>query len=75
MTLLIFAIQGGHAEIAQLLLERNVNTEARSPQGKLALENARENGRMDMVLILEFARGQMETMSWWQDQLDAATGT
>ena len=72
LTPLMFASQGGHVEIAQLLLERNVNTEARSPQGKTALEIARENGRMDIVLILEFAR---DTMSWWQDQLDAAPGT
>ena len=71
LTPLMFASQGGHMEIAQLLLERNVNTEARSPQDKTALEIARENGRMDMVLILEFAR---DTMSWWQDQLDAAPG-
>ena len=52
-------------KIAQLLLERNVNTETISPQGKTALEIARETGRMDIVLILEFASDQMETMSWW----------
>ena len=71
LTPLMFASQGGHVEIAQLLLERNVNTEARSPHGKTALEIARENERIDLVLILESAR---DTMSWWQDQLDAAPG-
>lgn len=72
LTPLMLASQGGYVEIGQLLLERNVNIEARSPQGKTALEIAREYGRIDMVLILEFAR---DTMSWWQDQLDAAPGT
>ena len=71
-TPLMLASQGGHVEIAQLLLERNVNTETRSPQGKTALEIARENGKKDMVLMLEFAR---DTMSWWQDQLDATPDT
>ena len=55
-TPLMHASQGGHVEIGQMLLTRNVNTEARSPDGKTALEIARENGRKDMVLILDFAR-------------------
>lgn len=63
LTPLMFASQEGHVEIAQLLLERNVNSEARSPQGKTALEIARENGKIDVVLILEFARDQMGTIS------------
>ena len=54
-TPLMFASQGGHVEIGRMLLERNVNTEARSPHGKTALDIARENGRIDMVLILDFA--------------------
>ena len=71
-TPLMLASQGGYVEIGQLLLECNVNTQARSPQGKTALEIARENGKMDMVLMLECAR---DTMSWWQDQLDATPDT
>ena len=55
-TPLMHASQGGHVEIGRILLERNVNTEARSPHGKTALEIARENGRIDMASILEFAR-------------------
>ena len=54
-TPLMFASQGGHVEIGRMLLEHNINTEARSPHGKTALDIARENGRIDMVLILEFA--------------------
>ena len=54
-TPLMFASQGGHVEIGRILLERNVNTEARSPHGKTALDIARENGRIDMVLVLESA--------------------
>ena len=54
-TPLMFASQGGHVEIGRMLLERNVNTEARSPHGKTALDIARECGRIDMILILEFA--------------------
>ena len=55
-TPLMHASQGGHVGIGRMLLECNVNTEARSPHGKTALEIARENGSIDMVLILEFAR-------------------
>lgn len=71
-TPLMLASQGGYVIIGQLLLEHNVNTEARNPQGKTALEIARENRRIDMVMMLECAR---DTMSWWEDQLDAAPGS
>ncbi len=60
-TPLMLASQGGHVEIGQILLERKVSTEARSPHDKTALEIARENGRVDMVLILEAARRKMST--------------
>ena len=60
-TPLMLASQGGHVEIGQILLERNVNTEARSPHDKTASEIAGENGRIDMVLILEAARHNMST--------------
>ena len=60
-TPLMLASQGGHVEIGQILLERNVNTEARSPHDKTALEIAKENGRIDMVSILECARHKKST--------------
>ena len=60
-TPLMLASQGGHVEIGKILLERNVNTEARSPHDKTALEIAKENGRIDMASILEFARHQTST--------------
>ena len=56
VTPLMHASQEGHAKIGPMLLERNENTEARSPYGKTAVEVARENGRIDMASILEFAR-------------------
>lgn len=54
-TPLMLASQGGHEEIAVMLLHLGVNIEARSPHAKTALEIARENGRSDMVRILEQA--------------------
>ena len=60
-TPLMLASQGGHVEIGQILLERNVNTEAKSPHEKTALEIAKENGRLDMASILEFARHKTST--------------
>ena len=60
-TPLMLASQGGHGEIGQILLERNVNTETRSPHDKTALEIAKENGRIDMASILEFAQHNTST--------------
>ena len=54
-TALMLASQGGHEAIAEMLLHLGVNTEARSPHAKTALEIARENGRSGMVRILQQA--------------------
>ena len=54
-TALMLASQGGHEEIAVMLLRLGVNVEVRSPHDKTALEIARENGRREMVRILEEA--------------------
>ncbi|KAL9072549.1 MAG: hypothetical protein Q9161_003561 [Pseudevernia consocians] len=52
-TPLMLACQGGHSEIAQILLDLNVDTEVQSPHGKTALEIAQENGRLGMAHILK----------------------
>jgi ankyrin repeat protein len=44
--------QGGHEEIAHLLLGLRVNVEVKCPHGKTALEIAQENGRLAMVELL-----------------------
>jgi len=44
-TPLMLASQGGHREIAVMLLHRGVNIEVKSPHSKTALEIAQENGR------------------------------
>lgn len=66
-TPLMLASQGGYVEIGRMLLERHVNTEARSPHGKTAVEIAREKGRIEMVLMLEFARHDNVVMMARQD--------
>lgn len=52
-TPLMIASQGGHEEIAHLLLDLRVNVEVKSPHGKTALEIAQENGRLGMMEVLE----------------------
>ncbi|KAL9034074.1 MAG: hypothetical protein Q9180_005605 [Flavoplaca navasiana] len=52
-TPLMLASQGGHREIARILLEKGVNTEAKSLYDKTAREIAWENGWADMRQILE----------------------
>lgn len=51
-TPLMLASQGGHQEIARILLEKGVNTEVKSPHDKPALEIALENGWTEMEPIL-----------------------
>lgn len=52
-TPLMLACQGGYDVIAQILLDLNVDTEVKSPNGKTALEIAQENGRLGMTHILK----------------------
>ena len=54
-TPLMLASQGGYVEIGRMLLERHVDFDVRSPDGRTALDVASENGRVDMALMLEFA--------------------
>lgn len=51
-TPLMLASQGGHHEIARILLVKGVNSEVKSPHGKTALEIALENGWTEMEPIL-----------------------
>ena len=52
-TPLMLACQVGNVVIARMLLDYGANTEPRSPMYKTALEIARENGRLELVTILE----------------------
>ena len=52
-TPLMLASQGGHEEIAHLLLDLRVNIEVKSSHGKTALEIAQENRRLGMMEVLE----------------------
>lgn len=51
-TPLMLASQGGHQDIARILLKRGVNRKVKSPHDKMALEIALENGWMEMEPIL-----------------------
>ena len=50
---LTLASQGGHEEIAHLLLDLRVNIKVKSSHGKTALEIAQENRRLGMMEVLE----------------------
>ncbi|KAL8650706.1 MAG: hypothetical protein Q9226_005029 [Calogaya cf. arnoldii] len=51
-TPLMLASQGGHQEIARILLGRGVNTEVKSPHDKTAADIALENGWIEMEPML-----------------------
>ena len=51
-TPLMRASQGGHREVARILLRKGVDREVRSPDGQTALELALENGWKEMEPIL-----------------------
>ncbi|KAH0559171.1 hypothetical protein GP486_004295 [Trichoglossum hirsutum] len=52
-TPLMLACQNGLEDVARMLLKANVNLEPQSPYRKTALDIARENGRLEIVKILE----------------------
>jgi ankyrin repeat protein len=51
-TVLHCAVRGGHAELAELLLDRGVDREVRDKYGETPLEWAVRNGRLAMVQLL-----------------------
>lgn len=52
-TPLMLACQGGHEEIVQMLLDLRVHMKVKSPHGKTAVDIAKENGRRNVVQMLE----------------------
>ena len=49
---LVWAVKGGKTEIVQLLLNHNVNVDAKSRTGCLALVAAAEHGHLDLIKLL-----------------------
>ena len=52
-TPLMVACQNGHPDTVRVLLQAGANTEPRSPLSKNCMEIAKENGRMEILKILE----------------------
>ena len=51
-TALMYAVQGGHEEIVEVLLERGASPDRRNPSGETALHLAARRGRTDSARLL-----------------------